>query len=129
MKYNGNNGVNKIKIRMCPNCGAIVVNSETCPVCGIKLPEDLPEVKYEDYKIVIDEILSGLKERGMGKLKRVEVKNEKENSDDKSLKFKIAEIIANKYNLWNNIAQTYLKEGREEDFRKVFKIAKKRENR
>ncbi len=41
----------EVKIRICPNCGAIVVNSDTCPVCGAKIPEEIPAPEEEEINL------------------------------------------------------------------------------
>jgi len=43
-------------IRVCPNCGAIVVNRDKCPLCGSPIPEVRP-VKREEEEIDLSERL------------------------------------------------------------------------
>ena len=44
-----------VDIRICPNCGAIVVNRDTCPVCGAPVPK--VEAKLVDEEINLSEKL------------------------------------------------------------------------
>ncbi len=44
-------------IRVCPNCGAIVVNKDVCPFCGAKIPEIKKEDEMENEEVELSETL------------------------------------------------------------------------
>ncbi len=41
----------KVDIRVCPNCGAVVVNRDTCPLCGAAVPPPQKTERHEEIEI------------------------------------------------------------------------------
>ena len=101
--YIGETGEDDMDINnaiICPNCGALnPVGAKRCSICGADLSKAEP--------LVSPEILRD---------------DEFESRDMINL---VAEIIAGIFNLWDDIAEEYREEGREDDLRRLMRIAER----
>ncbi len=112
-------------MKLCPVCGALAPDeSETCPICGAVLGKEI--------KVNIPVV-----EKTMKKTKKSEKPNEKYDEliekieslekkidDIESLVWQLIFGIASHFELWNDIKELYMDEGRKKEAQTIEKIKK-----